>query len=446
MKSIKFFGLLVLLLIFHNEGIAQIHSAIAPSNIKLLEVEQITLPEIDNAELMAEENARRGAGIAPKFAENVAVDLNPENSGHWEIIGDKAIWRLRITSKNALSLNLGFSAYNIPEEGSLVIYDESMQQLIGPFTVADNEVHRQLWTPIIKAEAVVIEAVVPIEKRNELVLHLSYVNHDFMGFGQVLSGACNLDVNCGVDDGWEIVEGYRDIIRSVAVIGIGGGTFCTGFLINNVNNDGTPYFMTAEHCDIDAGSAASMVAYWKFENSTCRQPESAASGGNGDGDLNIFNSGAIFRASWSQSDFTLVEFDDPIPTEAEAFLAGFSLDVEISRDTTIGIHHPRTDEKRISFEFDDTHIGTWGQGAAMVPNGDHIIVPDWDIGTTEGGSSGSPLFDKNKRVIGQLHGGGAACGNDLYDSYGWFRSSWEGGGTSSTRLRDWLDPDDTGIT
>ena len=29
----------------------------------------------------------------------------------------------------------------------------------------------------------------------------------------------------------------------------------------------------------------------------------------------------------------------------------------------------------------------------------------WDSGTTEGGSSGSPLFDSNHRIIGQLHGG-----------------------------------------
>ena len=60
------------------------------------------------------------------------------------------------------------------------------------------------------------------------------------------------------------------------------------------------------------------------------------------------------------------------------------------------------------------------------------------------GSSGSSLFDNEGRIIGQLYGGGAACSgtvdNGLLDYYGRLGVSWEGGGSSSTRLRDWLDP------
>ncbi|MCA9297224.1 MAG: hypothetical protein KC983_11920, partial [Phycisphaerales bacterium] len=65
-------------------------------------------------------------------------------------------------------------------------------------------------------------------------------------------------------------------------------------------------------------------------------------------------------------------------------------------------------------------------------------------GTTEPGSSGSPLYNQDHQIIGQLHGGFAACGNDDSDWYGKFSVSWTGGGSSSTRLRDWLDPDSTG--
>ena len=145
------------------------------------------------------------------------------------------------------------------------------------------------------------------------------------------------------------------------------------------------------------------------------------------------------------TDFTLVELDDPVSPTANAFFAGWNAREETTSDTTICVHHPSTDEKRISFEFGNTHVGAWGSGGSMVPGGNHLVVPDWDIGTTEGGSSGSPLFNKDKQVVGQLHGGAAACGNDAYDSYGWFFSSWEGGGSPTTRLRDWLDPDDTGV-
>ena len=42
--------------------------------------------------------------------------------------------------------------------------------------------------------------------------------------------------------------------------------------------------------------------------------------------------------------------------------------------------------------------------------------------------------------------GFAACGNDEEDYYGRVNVSWEGNGTSSSRLKDWLDPQETGIT
>ena len=131
----------------------------------------------------------------------------------------------------------------------------------------DNEDHEQLWTPILDGDELVVEVQIPTLEKNNLQLVLSYVNHDFVGFSSMASGSCNLDVICGVDDGWEIVDGYRDIIQSVAVIGTNGGTFCTGFLVNSASNDCAPFFITANHCGINNGNAASLVAYWNFFNS-----------------------------------------------------------------------------------------------------------------------------------------------------------------------------------
>src|SRR5690606_25318967 len=60
--------------------------------------------------------------------------------------------------------------------------------------------------------------------------------------------------------------------------------------------------------------------------------------------------------------------------------------------------------------------------------------------------SGSGLWNQNKRLVGQLHGGSAACGNDLSDYYGRLSVSWNGGGSSTSRLRDWLAPGSSGTT
>ena len=181
-----------------------------------------------------------------------------------------------------------------------------------------------------------------------------------------------------------------------------------------------------------------------YENSTCRTPGSAASGQPGNGTLNQFNTGSVFRSNYSPSDFTLVELDDdPDP----AFLVSFAGwdNRGLNASEAIAIHHPDTDEKRISFEYDPTTITSY-LGNSVPGNGTHVRVIDWDLGTTEPGSSGSPLFDQDHRVIGQLHGGFASCTSQTSDWYGSMAVSWTGGGTSSTRLSNWLDPDGTGAT
>ncbi|MEM1214448.1 MAG: T9SS type A sorting domain-containing protein [Bacteroidota bacterium] len=445
----KRLGLVALLLTTLQLGVfAQASDHIIATTISVAEIANLTLPRLDNEELKAAELNRRGPNVPPRFAEVMSVDVSPSTHGTWETAGETAVWRLRVPSPSAHSLNFGFDQYDMPAGGKLLLYTPDRQHIQGPFTPADNEEHGQLWTPMVLGDDVIIEVSLPLAQKDDLVLHLQTVNHDFMGFGPAtaaMSGSCNLDVVCGAEDGWGIVDQYRDLIQSVAIYGIGGGTTCTGFLINNARQDCTPYFITAAHCGVTPGNAPSIVVYWNYVSPECRQPNSGASGGPGGGVLTNFNTGTTYRAGYGPTDFILVELDDEIPASADAFFAGWDASTNLEQDTVIAVHHPNLDEKRISFEFDGVYRGAWGSGSSPVPDGNHIIIGDWDIGTTEPGSSGSPIFDSQKRFIGQLHGGGAACGNNLYDSYGWTHSSWEGGGSSSTRLRDWLDPDDTGI-
>ncbi len=424
---------------------AQADYRIAEGTQALSTVAQYRMPVQNNEALLQQEMNNRRSDRPDHFAVPMQVNINPETHGTWEQTPNGTdVWRLRIYSQGAKSLNLGFTTYKMPEGGSLILYSADMKSVQGPFTPLDNEEHEQLWTPVLGGDELVIEVQLPLNNKKALELELSAVNHDFVGIEAQLSGSCNLDVVCGAEDGWDIVDDYRDIIQSVAYTTLNGFANCTGFLVNNTNQDLKPLFMTAFHCGVDVQSAPTMVAYWNFQNSDCRQPNSPQSGVDGDGQLNTFNSGSILRSTWAQSDFVLVELDDPVVDAADAFFAGWTAE-PILPTSAIAVHHPSNDEKRISFENDnDFYLSTWVASPDEVTDGDHIIVEDWDIGTTEGGSSGSPLFDQNKRVVGQLHGGGAACGNDSYDVYGWFHTSWEGGGTPATRLKDWLDPNNTG--
>jgi hypothetical protein len=249
-------------------------------------------------------------------------------------------------------------------------------------------------------------------------------------------------------------------MRAVGVISTGGSTFCTGSLINDTANDRKMYFMTANHCSITSGNAASLVVYWNYQNSFCRTPGSAQSGQTGDGQLTQFHTGSFFRAASAPSDFTLVELDDPPVTAYNHHWAGWDRSTGNFTCTAAApcasIHHPATDEKRITYVTTNTATTSYS-GTTSPGDGTHVWAhwatdppgPFTTPGVTEPGSSGSPLYNASGRFIGQLHGGPSSCGatgDNLSDYYGRFSVSWTGGGTSSTRLSNWLDAGNTGAT
>jgi len=392
------------------------------------------MPAVDLAAVSAEDAERDALGLPPRFAIPHPVRITTDTFGLWERIADETeVWRLRIASPGAPHLNLGFTRYQMPAGGRLYVYAADLGSRIRPFTDADNAPHGELWTPVLRSDELVVEVTVPASLRDELQLELGSINVGYRGFGAaggggVDSGSCNVDVVCPEGDAW------RDEIPAIAVISVGGGLTCTGFMVNNTAQDQTPYFMTAYHCGLRSSNAASLVAYWNYETSTC--------GGTPDGTLDQFNTGSTFKAQYSTSDFTLVQLtSDPDPAYGVTF-AGWDHSGADAASAT-AIHHPSVDEKRISFEYDPTSTTSY-LGRTSPGDGTHVRVTDWDVGTTEGGSSGSPLFDQSHHVIGQLHGGYAACGNDLDDWYGKFSVSWTGGGTDPSRLSNWLDPAGTG--
>ena len=405
------------------------------------------MPRQDNEQLLAAELEKRRPGRAPRFATTLAVSIRAQEDGTWERLDpDHFVWRQRIRSETAHSLNLGFSEFHLPDGAMLYLYSPDGTEQFGPLTAADNDAHATYWSPAIRAQELVVEVQVPAKQKEEVLLHISHVNHDFLGIGKVVSGGCNLDVACTAGQGWPLVDRYRHLIQSVGLLTIDGSTYCSGFLINNARNDCRPFFMTAEHCDIDADNAPSVVVYWNYQNSYCRQPGSINSAGLGNGEFSQINSGARWRAEYRPSDFTLLELDDPVLPEANGYFAGWSNTREAFSDSSFTIHHPANEEKRISFDFGEVYLGRWEEGTQAFDDGDHVIVRNWEVGTTEEGSSGGPLFNKQGQVIGQLHGGRAACNNSEYDAFGWLGLSWEGNDHPTSSLKYWLDPDRMGLT
>lgn len=419
------------------------------------EVPVLTMPAFDVEAALADARKRDGQRMPYRFAKALPVSgVTPGTAGNWRSLSHETQeWVLEVISEGAQSLNLAFDDFFLPHGAELTIYPSGRLDQAISFSSKDNDAHRQLWTPVFWGDRVTMQLRISEVLKPQLRLAMKSVQHGFrsmkrgtLKIGGDTSGSCNVDVVCGEGDVafGSLIDARRDQIQAVGAYTLNGVDTCSGTLVNNTMLDRKPYFLTADHCGINAANAPSMVCYWNFQNSTCRQPDTAASGGVGDGPLTTFNSGAIFRAASAATDFCLVELDDPVDANAGAVFAGWDRSGSAVA-STFGIHHPAVAEKRISFDLDAPQITSNG-GSVSPGNGNFWRVTDWDYGTTEGGSSGSALFDQNGRLIGQLYGGGAACGNNASDWYGRFAVSWNGAGTAATRLRDWLDPADFGLT
>ncbi len=410
-------------------------------------------PALDLDAIAAEDEAREVLDQAPRFAIPEPVSLTPRNSGVWERLPDgRAIWRLRVESVNANSLNFGFGRYKMSPGGTLTIKATDESRSIRRFTARDNEEHGQLWTPVLPGRDAVIELVVPQREIEKVELELTSINQGYRGFGTaslIKSGSCNLDIAY-----LDPADPWVEVGHAAANISTGGSAFCSGSLINNTAGDHKMYFVTANHCGISAGVAPSLVAYWNYENSFCRTPGTSPSGQAGDGTFTQFHTGSIFRASFATSDFTLVELDDPAVEAFHPYWPGWDRNTGDFTCTPAApcacIHYPNNDEKRITYVITNTATTSYN-GTTSPGNGSHVWAhwatdppgPFTVPGVTEPGSSGSPLYTAERRYIGQLHGGPSSCGatgNSLSDYYGRFSVSWAGGGTNSTRASNWLDP------
>ncbi|MDP4867994.1 MAG: T9SS type A sorting domain-containing protein [Crocinitomicaceae bacterium] len=431
----------LLLLITSTSLFAQVQgNGGLPTSTKLVlndkVIQQWVYAQPDITALAAEDALIDEQGIAPwRFGFNNYTNLNTTNAGSWfDLPNGARLWLAKVKCEGALTVNLTFEQTSIPNGNKLFVYNASKDFILGAFT-QEHIYDGQLGTELIPGEEAIIEYYVA-PKNNQGFVQLATVTHGYRTANEFLekafgsSGSCNMNVNC--PDGLPWTPQRNSAVMLVS----GSSGFCSGALINNTQNDGKPYVLTANHC---YSNPATWVFRFNWQAIDCANPGASPT----------FQSlsGAVLRSRRTPSDFCLVEItgglvNGTVPLDYNPYFSGWDKSGNIPT-ATVSIHHPSGDIKKISFD-DAAPSVSQGMGSSEANS---TWTVEWDRNTTtEGGSSGSPLFDQNHRIIGQLWGGGASCQNlSAPDYYGRVSNSWEPAGSNSTnQLKFWLDPSNSG--
>ena len=391
----------------------------------------VKLPTLDKQALLAQDELagpEKGAirtGVFQVFPEPITVTESHASAGQWQTVANgERVWSLTITSSGAVGQRIHITRLGLPAGAYLLVYNAAdPKERYGPF-VRMPEGDSDFCTPTSFGESVTLEVVAP--EHGEVDFEVDRIVHVYRGLdslpwgvAKTPAGACNLDLACYAD--WlDTANG----VGGIGLVGSAGSLFCTGTLVVDANPaTQVPYFLTANHCVPGAGNPNSVEVYWFYQRTSC--------GGTTPGVLTVprttggadlLATSAANRPSWTGTDFTLLRLRNAPP--AGATYVGWTAKAQVAGQPTTCIHHPRGDYKRITFGFHTADTDPCFVGVA--PPASKYYQSSWTAGTTEGGSSGSPLLGyDNQRIMGQLWGGYASCASPTCpDYYGRFDVSY----------------------
>ena len=415
--------------------------------------DQVAASEIDHRE--------DKLGHMPRFASSIPTDISLTTSGTWtKLPGGDRVWRVQLHSPGALALIPCFDQFYIPAGASLHVYTLDHAEVLGAFTSANNPTDGKYNSGLIHGDACIIEYYEPASVVGQGQIHINELGHAYrMVPGRKLSrqttdfgssGSCEVNVRCAEGANWQ--DQKNAIVRILVKTGSNYG-WCSGALVNNTNLDCTPYILSADHCYQDditgalpSGSDLSQwVFYFQFESPTCANPDSVGTLANNFLIGCTFVAASLDTGGNRGSDFALIKMNADPPAIYTPYFAGWS-NINITSSSGVGIHHPSADIKKISTYATPLQSVSWGGSVANT---------HWQIlwsqtlngyGVTEGGSSGSPIFDIDHHIVGTLTGGGSDCTTPTnVDEYGKFSFHWASNGTTTNKqLKPWLDPPNTG--
>jgi len=414
-----------------------------------VEMPSFNLDSVLREDAVNKGNMRGSYPFAYKFYTH--IDLN--DAAPTVLPDGTTVWQIGIRSAGAYSINLLLRDFEIPQGGKLFVYNSDYSYVAGSFDYRNNSPEKILPIQPVSGESIIVEYSEPVNVPFKGHFVISEVNHDYRDIfkaGREPSPDINSAYSCMPDI--LCSDATEEMIRSTVLLIINGSVACTGSLLNNTAADGKPYLLTAVHCFVDDeyseyptdmnfynDRAGTVVAFFNYNRPVC----DANIKMKGSEEMSL--AGAFARAFIPRKDIALIEFSDPPPNYYNAFYAGWNWNLVATGNHT-NIHHPSAAVKK--YGMTDKTISLSSTSFNIFDSNSFWKIPSWTIGSTEEGSSGSPLFDENNFVIGGLNSGASLCSgvdpNGKTDYFSVLGMGWETG-DSVNQLKTYLDPLNTGV-
>ncbi len=440
--------LLYICLLIPYTGYAQISQGGDPLPARLLRSASADfyteMESFDVQQMLKEDSVQGLRKSATRFAKKFTTDLRPDNSGiHFTLSDGTKVWQCGIRSKGAYSINLLFTRYYVPQGAKLFIYNSGRTSKIGAFTEQNNNEYLKLPTAPVYGDEIVVEYQEPANAAFSGQLTIGEVNHDYRGVTlRSRAGALNSTQTCHKDAA--CYPEYSEIAQATTLLIINGNEYCTGCLVNNTEQDGTPYLISAAHCFLPKNGATpetraqNTVIFFNYQDPSCSNVII--------GSEEYSMASAELLANETSTDIALLRLTQTPPEYYRPYYAGWNADNPAS-PPYLCLHHPMSKTKKVAIEDHNLSLVTFTSNDLdyTIQSNIHWKVPSWEVGVTEGGSSGSPLFDSNNRFIGALTGGASFCDSPVNDYFYALQKVWSYYPEPNRQLKYWLDPKNRGI-
>jgi hypothetical protein len=344
------------------------------------------------------------AGNPERFAVEVPYRVSLQSHGAWTATGNARTWRYQVTVPGAVSLSFHASRVVLPSGAALSVSGGGSE-----YRYVSRDVHRgELWSRIARGDTLTFTLTTEAAD-TAVALDIVGLQAGFRSIGNSGPNHPHYDALRHVKAAagtTSCVENYQCHVtpsnqgpgQSSVTLVIANTGLCSGVLLNNVAGDGTPYVLTARHCEngnADGGdpSAASGVSAYFDAVTPCGQVLASIF----DTETAVL-SGAVTMVE--QQDAWLIRFDGPIPA-TDAYFSGW----DATGAAFVGGY-----TAHFGLGNSRQYTGWYGQAyfdhVTAAALGVHYASTFWDlvnqVGSVAPGASGSGIFDPNNRLVGTL--------------------------------------------